>query len=334
MTILRLSTALLAVAAATAQGQTVDALIAEGDMLWEALRPEAALERYTAALQADPQRAETWWKTARAQVDVAKQLVHEADRDRRDSIFGVARAYAQSALNLDGVDADAHFVLALVLGQQSRTRGGRERVEFAREIYEAAARALELAPDHAGAEHILGAWHAEVRRLSGLTRFFAKTLLGAGFLGRGSWDSAVVHLERAVDLDPSHIFHRLELAQIYVDVSRTQEALAQLDAIVPLAPIGDVLDPQHKVDAARLREEIEPGPQDSPIAAAANAVSADAGPCASCAPFPSAPRRTGRELPPARPRIVIADGDGLPSRVPVQARVRPPRRSPPQQAFR
>ena len=258
MTVLRLAAAALALAASAAHGQTVAELIVEGDVLWAALQPDVALGPYTMALHADQQRAEIWWKIARAQVDVAKQLVAKVDRDRRDSIFGVARAYAQSALNLDRADADAHFVLALVLGQQSRTRGGRKRVEFAREIYDAAAKALELQPNHAGAVHVLGAWHAEVRRLSGLTRFFAKTLFGAGFLGRASWDSAVVHLERAVDLEPSYIFHRLELAQIYADVNRVEDALAQLTAIAPLPPTGDVLDPQHKIDAARLRDELEP----------------------------------------------------------------------------
>ena len=178
------------------------------------------------------------------------------DQEVRDSIYGIARAYAQSALNFDVDDADAHFVLALVLGEQSRTRGGRERVQFAAEIYDEATKALALNPEHDGAMHILGAWHAEVRRLSGLTRFFAKTLFGGGFLDRANWDSATTHLERAVAIKPSYIFHRLELARIYVDIDRPEEALGQLEAIVPLAPIGDVLDPRHKAEAAKLEAEL------------------------------------------------------------------------------
>lgn len=237
------------------QGQTVDALIAEGDSLWDALQPAASIVPYKTALQQDQQRAEAWWKYARSQVAIAKQL-DDDDRETRDSIYGVARAYAQSALNLDADDAEAHFVLALVLGQQSRTRGGRERIKFAAEIYDAAAMALALNPDHDGALHVMGAWHAEVRRLSGLTRFFAKTLFGAGFLDRASWDSAATLLERAVEIKPSYIFHRLELARIYVDIDRPADALRQLEAIEPLAPTGDVLDPRHKEEAAELYSEL------------------------------------------------------------------------------
>ena len=239
-----------------AYGQTVDDLIAEGDSLWEALQPAAAIAPYAVAIQRDQQRAEAWWKYARSQVDVAKQLVGDDDREVRDSIYGVAHAYAQSALNFDADDADAHFVLALVLGEQSRTRGGRERIQFAAEIYDEATTALALNPEHDGAMHILGAWHAEVRRLSGLTRFFAKALFGGGFLGQANWDSATVHLERAVAIKPSYIFHRLELALIYVDTDRLGDALRQLEAIVPLAPTGDVLDPRHKAEAAQLEAEL------------------------------------------------------------------------------
>ena len=239
-----------------AYGQTVDDLIAEGDSLWEALQPAAAIVPYGAAIQRDQGRAEAWWKYARSQVDVAKQLVGDDDRETRDSLYGVARAYAQSALNIDADDADAHFVMALVLGEQSRTRGGRERIQFAAEIYDEATTALSVNPEHDGAMHILGAWHAEVRRLSGLTRFFAKALFGGGFLDRASWDSATTYLERAVAIKPSYIFHRLELARIYVDTDRPDDALRQLEAIVPLAPTGDVLDPRHKAEAAKLESEL------------------------------------------------------------------------------
>jgi thioredoxin-like negative regulator of GroEL len=109
---------------------------------------------------------------------------------------------------------------------------------------------------HDGAHHVLGAWHAEIKRLSGITRFFAKTLLGAGFMDRASWDSAAAHLERAVALNPTYIHHRLELAQVYADRGRWAEARAQLEAI-PALPDRDVVDADHRKAAAALLKKIE-----------------------------------------------------------------------------
>lgn len=236
-------------------------LLARGDSLYDAVDPKGSLAPYREALALAPERAEVLWRVARSEVDIAKQLLGD-DRDvrrTRDSIYAVARDLALRGVAADSLDADAHFVLALVLGQQSRTKSGQDRVQYARRIYDECARALALDPDHAGAHHIIGAWHAEVRRLSGVTRFIAKTFLGAGFMGRASWDSAAVHLERAAELDPTYVFHRLELAEIYVDVERFADARAQLETI-PALPERDVLDPLHREAAARLLEELRERP--------------------------------------------------------------------------
>ena len=57
-------------------------------------------------------------------------------------------------------------------------------------------------------------------RLSGLSRFFAKSFLGAGIFGKASWEEAISNMEKAVELDPGRIYHRLELAEIYADRKR------------------------------------------------------------------------------------------------------------------
>ena len=242
---------------ARAAAQTAEEYIARGDSLHDAIEPEQALEQYKAALALQPRSAEILWRAARSQVDVAKQIVgeHEYTRRVRDSVYTVARDFAERAVAADSLNADAHFAVGLVLGYLSRTRSGKERVTFAREIYNEATRALELNPEHDGAHHVLGAWHAEVKRLSGLTKFFAKTFLGAGFLDQASWDGAIEHLERAVELKPDYLFHRLELAEVYVDVGRYADARAQLRAI-PDLPDQDVLDPTYRQRAADLLEEI------------------------------------------------------------------------------
>ena len=102
---------------------------------------------------------------------------------------------------------------------------------------------------------MLGAWNAEVKRLSGFTRFFAKALFGAGFMDKANWEDAQRFLERAVAIRPSHVYHRLELAQVYIDVGKYSRAREQLTTIETL-PIGDVMDPTYKREAARLLTEI------------------------------------------------------------------------------
>ncbi len=235
--------------------QTYASHLARGDSLTEALEPALALEAYRAAFHAQ-QSYEAMWKFGRAQVDVAKQLRGKDTEALRDSLYGVARLYAEAAVRADSLDPEGHFMLANALGRLSRTRGGRERVRFAREIYDAAARAIALDPEHAGAYHVLGAWHAEIMRLSGLTKFFARTFLGAGFMGRASWDSAAAHLERSVALEPDYLYHRLELAQVYADVERYEDAGRALEAMLTLPPTSDVLDAEHVDEANRMLQEL------------------------------------------------------------------------------
>ncbi|MGD2134979.1 MAG: hypothetical protein PVF27_02415 [Gemmatimonadales bacterium] len=241
--------------AAPLEGQTYEELVARGDSLTDALAVAEALEAYRAAY-IQQQTGEAAWKFAGAQIDVAKQLVGDDFEERRDSLYGVARLYADAAIRADSSDPEGHFMLSQALGRLSRTRGGRDRVRFAREIYDAAARALALDSTHAGAHHVLGAWHAEIMRLSGLTKFFARTFLGAGFMGRASWDSAVVHLQRSVDLEPDYLFHRLELALVYVDREQYDAAREQLRRVLALPPTSDVMDPTHQEEARRTLAEI------------------------------------------------------------------------------
>ncbi len=235
--------------------QEVEEYIERGDSAYDALDPSAALDYYRAAHLTDPQNYEVTWKFARSQIDVAKLLAGDSVRDRRDSLYGVAAAMAQGAIYLDSMDAEGHALLATAVGQLSRTKSGRERVRFGREIYEEAARALELDPDHDGAHHVIGAWHAEVTRLSGLTRFIAKTFMGGGFMEKASRDSAVAHLERATEIRPDYAFHHLELAEVLIDLERFTEARRHLLIVTDL-PITDVADPSHKERAASMLEQI------------------------------------------------------------------------------
>jgi len=222
------------------------------------LHPDVALRHYQAALAADSLSYEANWKAARAISDVAKQILGNADslKRRRDSLYAVGRTYAERAIRADSSRADGHYALAMVLGRLSLTKGSKERVRFAKVIFDEATRAVAINPDHDNAHHVLGAWHAEVKRLSAIQRFFAKALFGGGFMRRANWNDAVRHLERAVAIAPQAVFHHLELAEVYTDLGRYSQAREQL-TVIPTLPIADVLDQQYKEDAAALLEDIK-----------------------------------------------------------------------------
>jgi tetratricopeptide (TPR) repeat protein len=222
------------------------------------MHPDVALRHYQAALAGDSLSYAANWKAARAIADVAKQIQGNADslKNRRDSLYSVGRGYAERAIRVDSTGADGHYARAMVLGRLSRTKGSKERVRYAKIIFDEATRAVAINPNHDNAHHVLGAWHAEVKRLSGIQRFFAKTLFGGGFMSKANWDDAVRHLERAVAIHPDHIYHRLELAEVYTDLGRYSKAREQL-ALIPNLQILDVLDAQYKEDAAALLADIK-----------------------------------------------------------------------------
>jgi len=235
-----------------AAAQTAAAHIAAGDSAYDALHPDTALVHYQAAIALDSSNYEALWKAARAIADVAKQLQGKgAEERRRDSLYTVGRGYAEAAISAHPDGANGHYTLAMVLGRLSRTKGSKERVRFAEVIFKEASRAVAVDSGHDGAHHVLGAWHAEVKRLSGIQRFFAKALFGGGFMSQASWDWAQWHLHNAVYRNPTNVYHRLELAEVLVDVGKYAEAREQLDAI-PALPLHDVLDAQYKREAAEL----------------------------------------------------------------------------------
>ncbi len=232
--------------------------VALGDSAHAALAPAQALAHYRAAYAVDSSDYEVLWKMARELVDIAKQIEGRDDSAKhlRDSLYLEARAFGEAAVRVNPSGADGHFAIGQALGRLSRTKGGKERVHFARIIYDEGMKAIELDSTHDGAYHLIGAWHAEVKRLSWIQRKAAALLFGGGFLGKGNWDDAQKYLEKAVALSPQNIFHRLELAEVYIDLGKYSRARDQLRAVAAL-PVADVLDPENKKEAAQLLEDIK-----------------------------------------------------------------------------
>src|SRR5256712_8084684 len=171
---------------------TVAEHIALGDSAHAALAPQQALGHYRAALARDSINYAALWKAGREAVDIAKQIAGKDDSSKqvRDSLYTLARAYGEAAVRVNPNGADGHFTVAQALARLSRTKCGKDAVVFSNPHYDEGMKALELDSTHDGANHLLGAWHAAAKRLSGFQKFFAKALFGGGFLDKGNWEDA------------------------------------------------------------------------------------------------------------------------------------------------
>jgi len=214
-----------------------------------------ALAHYEAALALDSTAYEANWRAAITLLDEGQQIPDSVKSPERDSLYARAERLARRAVAADSLGADGHFALAAAVGRASLTMGKKERIRRARVIRDEAQRAIELNPRHDGAYHILGRWNAEIMRLSGLSRFFAKRLLGAGVFAEASWEGAVSNMERAVALDPGRLYHRLELAEIYVDRKRYDDARAELAQLAAL-PDREIMDSVYRRQGRELAKKI------------------------------------------------------------------------------
>jgi regulator of microtubule dynamics protein 3 len=242
-------------AAARLTAQSAADHVAMGVAAIEAYDLRTGLAHFEAALALDSTDYTANWRTAFALLDQGEQVPESLASAERDSLFARAEVLAHRAVAADSLGPEGHFALAATIGRASLTMGKKERIRRARIVRDEALRTLALDPGHDGAYHVLGRWNAEIMRLSGLSRFFAKSFLGAGIFSQASWEEAIANLQKAVELDPERIYHRLELARIYADRKRYQEALDQLGRISSL-PDRELLDPLYRERAVALARRI------------------------------------------------------------------------------
>lgn len=247
--------ALALLAASPAAGQTIEDHIRLGVQAVDQRDLPSALKHFEEALAMDSLNYEANWRGSDCLVDIGKETPDSIRSPERDAMYAKAEVWGRRAVRVNPDGADGHFVLAQAIGRASLTMGKRDRVRRAAEIRSEALRAIELDPRHDGAYHVLGRWNAEIMRLSGIQRFFAKSFLGGAVFNQASWANAFEYMQKAVALRPDYIYHHLDLAEMYIDNDRYDDARAQLQQVESL-PVSDNADPHYKTDATRLLAEI------------------------------------------------------------------------------
>ncbi len=227
--------------------------IALGNTAYTAHRQQEALDYFLRAIAADPANYEALWKASRSEIDLAEITTQ---RSTRDALLAAGHQHAEAAVHVRPGNAEGHFSLARAAGRRALTVGVRERIRYSQIIREAALTALKIDSTHAGALHVLGMWNAEIMRLSGLSRTFARAFLGADALSLASWEDAQRLLELAVQHEPSRIIHRLDLAGIYADRGDVRRA-REVYVWIASAPVVDPNDDVYKRQAAERLKRLK-----------------------------------------------------------------------------
>lgn len=217
------------IASAPLAAQSAAEHIALGDRDHATMNAAGALRHYQEAARVDATNVEALWRASREAIDLG-----EFSDATRDSLYRVGEEYARRAVQADPKSSMAHFALAKAIGRRALSLGARERVKFAGEVRKEGLESLRLDSLNAGALHVMGMWHANIMRLSGVTRFFAKNLLGGKTFDEANWNDAAKSLERAAALEPERMVHPLDLAGVYRDRGDKAKAREQFQRVMGL----------------------------------------------------------------------------------------------------
>lgn len=252
-----LATVLLAPAPPPPARASARATLEQADSLYWSGEPRRSLELIEAYLGERPREYEAHWRGARAALS-AGLLDGDRSEQRRWLDRGVAHGEEAVRLSPDGVDG--LYWLTANIGCRSFLLSLRGSARAAQRVYDLSNRVLALDPRHAGAHDALGKLAYRVMRLSALERLLAKALLGDAALRSASWETAELHLRRAVELDPTWLMPHLDLGMAYLHTGRYELAQAELERALGLPPRhpGDLVFQKEAADAvsyARARHK-------------------------------------------------------------------------------
>ena len=176
--------------------------------------------------------------------------------------MAAAVEHAREAVKIAPDSAAGHLELAVALGRQALKEGPKTQLSLSREIKSEVDRTLALDPAQGRAWHVLALWNRKLASLNFIERTVAKTVLG-GVPKGASMENAVADLQKAIELEPAYVNHRLELGRTFMQLKRTRRGASRAGARGRPATHGQPARPEIPGRGARAagpaQEELTPG---------------------------------------------------------------------------
>lgn len=249
--ILVLSSMILLMAVSILSADEIATSMAKGDSLFKIYDNKGALQAYIEALSIDSLNYEANWKGCRAYLDIGETI---EDDDEREVYYQHGRELAERATRINPEGGKGHLFLSIALGRVALDAGAKERIKLSKEIKSEVDLAIKFDPSDDTAYHVLGRWNRKLSNLSWIETGFADMFLG-GVPDDASDENAVSAFKKAIELNPSHINHHLELGMTYEMMDLEEEARAQYQKCLDL-PKSDSDDDKYKREAKERLEDL------------------------------------------------------------------------------
>ena len=232
-------------------GASEGAALAVGDRHYAAGRLADARMAYTEAVKAAPEQVVPLLRLARAESELGETQKGDAQR----LMWAEAVKHAREAVRLAPDSAPAHECLAIAIGRQALREGPRARLALSKEIKAEADRAIALDPMSARAWHVLAVWNMRVASLNAFERMAANAVLG-GVPKGASHENALGAFQKAIELEPAFVHHRVEYGRLLKDLKRPADARRELEKALELPPTSSALDARYQAEARTLLEKM------------------------------------------------------------------------------
>lgn len=188
-----------------------------------------SLQHYQQALSREPLNVLLLCKCSELNSRIAARV---SDKSTMTTYHLAAKSFALKALQVNPLNSEANFVMALVEGRDALIKSGKQKIEAVKAIRKFALLSIHYDAANYKAWHVMGKWYAEISALNIFERSAVKIFFGA--LPEASINDAIIAFEKSKHLNPSLLLNYFELAKAYKKNSEDDKARQQLTAMLKL----------------------------------------------------------------------------------------------------
>ncbi len=215
-----------------------------GDSAFFMIDYPRAVVAYETVIRATPRDPEVLWRLARVYVCMGEV----AAEDGRDELYLKAERYARRCIAADSSNVHGRTWLGAALGYRALYAPSGEQIRLSHEMVKEIDLALKLSPGNDIAYSIKGSFYRALGNIGWFKKQLATLFLGE--VPPGGYPEAEDALKNAVRIAPGVMRHHYELAVLYLDMRRKDEARRILEGALAL-PIRTASD---RPRAEKIRE--------------------------------------------------------------------------------